>query len=155
MSEWKKLLEPQIIWALIGLFLLIGEFIVPGMVISFFGAGALIVALVCVFADISLNVQLIIFIVSSIVLLVALRKWLKGVFLGHTDEKQQLSEDLQAFVGKTAFVKKKIEPGKRGKVEFNGADWTVEADGTEETIEEGAQVEIVNRLGLILKVKPK
>jgi membrane protein implicated in regulation of membrane protease activity len=67
-------LAPQVIWFARGFILLVIESAAPGIIIIFFGVGAWIVALVCLFFDISLNVQLLIFIVSSVVLLVTLRK---------------------------------------------------------------------------------
>jgi len=84
MDTIKDFLRPEIIWFLIGLILLIMEFVLPGLIIAFFGVGAWIVALVCLITDIGINTQLIIFILSSVLSLMCLRKWLKGVFLGHT-----------------------------------------------------------------------
>ncbi len=99
MDTIKDFLRPEIIWFLIGLALLIMEFVLPGLIIAFFGVGAWIVALVCLITDIGINTQLIIFIISSVLSLLCLRKWLKGVFMGHAVSKQNLKENLEEFVG--------------------------------------------------------
>jgi len=120
MDTIKDFLRPEIIWFLVGLVLLIMEFVLPGLIIAFFGVGAWIVALVCLITDIPINTQLIIFIVSSVLSLLCLRKWLKGVFIGHSVSKQDLKEDLEEFIGQKAVVKEKITPKAGGKVEFHG-----------------------------------
>jgi membrane protein implicated in regulation of membrane protease activity len=150
MDTIKDFLRPEIIWFLIGLVLLIMEFILPGLIIAFFGVGAWIVALVCLFTDIGINTQLIIFIVSSVLSLFFLRKWLKGVFIGHSVSKQDLKEDLEEFIGQKAVVKEKITPKAGGKVEFHGTNWEAEAD---EEIAVETVVEIVGKENITLKVK--
>jgi len=108
------------------------------------------VALVCLITDIGVNTQLIIFIVSSVLSLLLLRRWLKGVFLGHTVSKQDLKENLEEFVGQRAVVKEKIVPKVGGRVEFHGTNWEAQAD---EEIAEGTVVEIIGKDNITLKVK--
>ena len=151
MDTIKDLLKPELIWFLVGLILLILEFILPGLIVGFFGVGAWIVAIICLITDIGINSQLIIFIVCSILSLLILRRWLKGIFLGHTEGQQDLTEDLKEFIGERAVVKEKITPKIGGKVEFHGTNWAAEAD---EEIAEGATVEIIGKENITLKVKP-
>ncbi len=150
MESLKDFLKPELVWFLIGLALLLAEFITPGLIIFFFGVGAWVVAAVCLFTDISLNTQLVIFIISSILLLAALRRWLKGVFMGHVKASQNTREEMKEFIGEKAVVKKTIKPNLTGKVELHGTDWMAEAD---EEIAEGAMVEIIGKNNLTLKVK--
>ncbi len=150
MDTIKDFLRPEIIWFLTGLVLLILEFALPGLIIAFFGVGAWIVALVCLITDIGINTQLIIFIISSVLSLLCLRKWLKGIFLGHAVSKQNLKENLEEFIGQKAVVKEKIMPNTGGKVEFHGTNWLAEAD---EEIAEGATVQITGKDNITLKVK--
>ena len=150
MDTIKDFLRPEIIWFLVGLVLLIMEFISPGLIIAFFGVGAWIVALVCLITDIGINTQLIIFIISSVLSLLCLRKWLKGIFLGHTVSKQNLKENLDEFVGQKAVVKEIIVPKAGGKVEFHGTNWLAQAD---EEIAEGVMVQIISKDNITLKVK--
>lgn len=150
MDTLKDFLKPELIWFLIGLLLLLLEFILPGLIVAFFGVGAWVVALVCLFIDIPLNAQLLIFIVSSVLSLLLLRKWLKGIFMGHVVSKQDVKENLEEFVGQRAVVKERIVPNGRGKVEFRGTDWQAEAD---EEIAEGTAVKIIGKENITLKVK--
>jgi membrane protein implicated in regulation of membrane protease activity len=150
MESIKEFLKPELIWFLVGVILLVMEFVMPGLIIAFFGVGACVVAVVCLFIDISLNAQLIIFIGSSVLSLLCLRRWLKGIFIGHTKSKQDLKEDIREFVGQKVVVKEKIVPDIGGKVEFHGTNWQALAD---EEIPPGAVVEIIGKDNLTLKVK--
>jgi len=133
--DWlKEFLKPELIWFLIGVLLLLAEFAIPGLIVLFFGIGAWIVAGVCLLTDISLNVQLGIFIGASVLSLVLLRSWLKGMFVGHVKAKQDLTEDLQEFIGERVVVQEAISPKLAGKVEVHGTNWSAEAN--EEIAEE-------------------
>jgi membrane protein implicated in regulation of membrane protease activity len=150
METVQEYLKPELIWFLVGLLLLLAEFVIPGLVIFFFGVGAWIVALCCGIFDPGINTQLIVFIVSSVLSLVLLRTWLKGIFMGHSSDQQELTEDIAEFRGKRVTVKTEITPQKPGKVEFNGADWTATADAS---IPAGTTAEITGKESLTLKVK--
>ena len=150
METIKEFLKPELIWFLVGIALLIMEFMAPGLIIAFFGVGACLVAIVCLFADISLNAQLIIFIISSVLLLIILRKRLKGIFTGHIKSKQEMTEDISELVGEKAVVSSTITPTAGGRVELHGTGWQAEAD---EEIAEGAIVEVIAKDNLTLKVK--
>jgi len=150
MNDWKDLLKPEIIWAVAGLIMLLSEFAMPGLIIFFFGLGALLVAGVCLVADPSLNAQLGLFIVGSVAMLLVLRRWVRGAFMGYTSDRRGPNENLKTFVGETAVVTEALAPRKSGKVELNGAEWKARAD---EEIEQGAEVEVVDQDSLTLKVK--
>jgi membrane protein implicated in regulation of membrane protease activity len=139
-----------VVWFLVGLLLLVLELSLPGLIVGFFGIGAWVVAIVCLMTDIGINAQLIIFIVASVLSLLLLRKWVKGVFLGHAGAKQDLTHDLEEFVGQRAVVTEKIVPKAGGKVEFHGSHWEAQAD---QEIAEGAIVEIVGKDNITFKVK--
>ena len=151
MDTLKEFFEPKFVWVIAGIFLLLLEFITPGLVIFFFGAGACLVGILCWFTDISLNTQLIIFIVTSMLMLVFLRKWLNGIFKGHIGSMQDREKDMDDFTGKKAVVVKEIKKSEKGKVEFNGTSWDAEAD---EDISEGTPVEITGKNNITLIVKP-
>jgi membrane protein implicated in regulation of membrane protease activity len=149
----KEILKPELIWFLIGLVLLVIEFVTPGLIIGFFGAGAWIVAIICLFSAYvhsSINAQLIIFIIASVLSLLLLRKWLKGMFIGHVKSKQDTTKDLNEFIGERAVVKEKITPKAVGKIELHGTNWIARAD---EEIAAGTVVEIIAEDNLTLKVK--
>ena len=72
----ENLLSAAVIWFIIGFILFILEFVVPGLILFFFGLGAWVVALVSLFYDLSLNEQLIIFVITSVLSILLLRKWI-------------------------------------------------------------------------------
>ena len=150
MENFKEWLKPELIWFIAGLIMFLAEFTMPGLIIFFFGVGAWLVALICLFTDISINLQLTLFLIASILLLISLRKWLKNIFVGRTGQKQSADELLQEFVGKKALVTREIDPQTGGKVEFHGTNWNAEAD---EIIDQGTSVEIIGKNNITLKVK--
>ncbi len=147
LNEW---LKPPIIWFAVGVLLLLLEFASPGVVMLFFGIGAWLIAILCLFIDISINMQLAIFILSSLLLLISLRKWFKTLFQGRFEPNEAGEEVLKEFVGKKAFVTREITAS-GGKVEFQGSNWGAEADTI---IPQGTAVEIVGRNNITLIVKP-
>lgn len=145
-------LGPEIVWFLVGLVLMILEFAAPGVVLIFFGAAAWIVALTTYMGLTgSLASQLILFSISTVALLVGLRKWIKDKFVGHVSDVQDLEVDLDEFTGKNVVVLDDIEPGQQGgKVEFKGADWSARS---EEHIKKGETAIIAGMDGLTLIIK--
>lgn len=151
METLSDYLKPEIIWFVIGIVLLLMELTAPGLVVFFFGIGACIVAVTClIFDQLGISGQLIIFMVSSVLLLVFLRTWLKGIFYGHVTDQQNTLKDFNEYIGQKAMVIQKIDPKIGGKIDFHGANWKAEA---EVEIAEGAAVEIVSVDNLTLKVK--
>jgi len=142
--------NPPLIWFLIGLGLVIAEFMIPGAIIVFFGVGAWIAALTTwIGLTDSLAWQIIVFSVSSVVLLLMLRRRLKGQFLGHTSSEQDLDHDLEEFVGKVVSVTQAIRPGQNGRVELKGAGWQASSD---QSFEPGDRVVITGLDGIRVTV---
>jgi len=143
--------NPGLLWFIAGLVLLLTELFTPSLILMFFGLGAWIVTALYLLFNIELPAQLIVFAVSSIVLLVFLRKKLKPVFLGYVSSKQNTGQNMDDFFEKEAVVVARIEPGKPGKVEFNGVAWDAVSDSI---IDVDSRVQIIDRSGLKLKVVP-
>lgn len=142
--------DPTVIWFAIGLVILLLELIVPGLILFFFGIGAWIVALLTLLFDISINVQLFIFFVSSVILLFSLRKWVKQLFMGKIDSSVDDKETTGDLIGEHAKVVETIIPPSKGKIEIHGTNWSAESDSQ---IEAGEIVEIIGKKNLTLKVK--
>lgn len=147
METW---LKPQLIWFVIGFILIIAEFVIPGVVTVFFGIGAWIVAVLCLFLHISVNVQLFIFIISSVFLLSVLRRKFRSLFTGRYSTSDFEIETLDEFVGQKVVVTKEITPERKGKVEFHGTDWDAEAY---ENLPVGTMAEIIDKNNITLVVK--
>jgi membrane protein implicated in regulation of membrane protease activity len=148
MEILQSLLNPVVIWFIIGLVFFLLELGAPGLVLLFFGMGAWIVALLTLIAGIELDLQLLIFVVSSVILLLLLRRKFQKLFKGKLlSSGTDVSGDL---VGETGLVTDSIIPPKKGKVEIHGTEWSAES---EIEILSGSTVEIIARKNLTLKVK--
>lgn len=143
--------NPGLLWFIAGLALLLTELFAPSLILIFFGLGAWVVTALYLLFNIGFPTQLIVFAVSSIVLLVFLRKKLKPVFLGYVSSKQNSGQNMDDFFEKEAVVVARIEPGKPGKVEFNGVAWDAVSDSS---LDVDTRVKIIDRSGLKLKVVP-
>lgn len=138
----------ELLWFIVGLVMLVLEFFMPGLIIFFFGVGAWVVALLCLMFNIPLNLQLVIFITSSVALLIVLRKWLTKFFTGFKNPTATEANIDDLSEGKAIVTKKITERG--GKVEYHGVNWNAEAD---DIIEEGDIVQVIKKDNLTLKVK--
>ena len=149
-SESNNLAE--VIWFVAGLVMILLEFVQPGLVIIFFGVGAWVVSLLAFLGILeALTSQILVFGVVSVGLLLALRRWVKDKFYGHVGAKQDLTQNLDEFTGKSVTVLQDIFPGKSGgKVEFKGATWSAVS---EQEIKKGEMASIVELDGLTLIIK--
>ena len=143
--------RPEIIWCCLGILMLMAEFMCPGFVILFFGIGALAVALICLFVPISINAQIIIFLIVSLITLFSLRKWVKNVFKGLTADKDKMQKNIDSYVGETAKVVEDIKTNSAGRIEFHGTMWNA-ISSTD--IPKGTTVVIEEQNNLTFKVKP-
>lgn len=145
LQDW---LKPQLLWFALGVVLLLLEFASPGVVLIFFALGAWLVALLCMTAETSLNLQLGVFVVSSVVLLLVFRNRIKGR-IDRTQPAAGAGES-DEFVGRRALVTREIRSDRSGRVDCRGTTWQAESG---ERIPEGATVEILNKENLTLIVK--
>jgi membrane protein implicated in regulation of membrane protease activity len=142
--------KPELFWFLIGLVLFLLELVIPGFFIFFFGLGAWITALVCLIWEPGTNLQIIIFAVTSVLSLIALRRMIQKKFFY---SKGNLSEEVEdEFTGKEALATTDIGPDKSGKVEFKGTTWKAESKSE---IKEGQKAIIIEKENFTLIVKPK
>jgi membrane protein implicated in regulation of membrane protease activity len=147
MGTLQSWLQPEVIWFILGLILILLEFLIPGVITVFFGIGAWVTAFICLLLPIGPAFQLFIFLVVSVLSLVLLRKWLKGYFDNKSSETGTLRNE---FIGEKAIVREIITPTKMGKVEFHGSNWEAEAY---EEIQPGTVVEILDKKNITLIVK--
>jgi len=145
-------LSPALIWFLVGVAFLIAEMLIPGFILIFFTAGSWIVGLSILLFEIDLTTQVIVFIVSSLILLFTLRKYSIKTFKGDTPEKVD-DTYAESKIGKTAIVTKTITPSIPGEIKVMGSFWRAVADSE---IDEGQSVVIEKQDsedGLTFKVK--
>ena len=145
-------ISPKIIWTIAGVLLLFAEFLLPGLVVAFFGGGALVTALTTWLGlSPGLQGQLVVFLAASLLLLILLRRTLKNVFLGKTQPDGE-PRDFNLEIGKLVPVVLEIRPGEPGgKVRYQGTLWDAMAD---EAIPAGGMARITGQVNLTLTVEP-
>jgi membrane protein implicated in regulation of membrane protease activity len=142
----------NVIWFLVGVGFIFLEFIIPGLVIAFFGVGAIITALIISVVTVSIVGQVIIFSVSSVLSIIFLRKYFTKIFAGKETGAENYG-DFNVDVGMMVPVVELIEPSViGGKVKYQGTIWEAKADTV---LSPGESVEIVGRENLTLIVKKK
>jgi inner membrane protein len=141
---------PQVIWFIIGVILLVLELALPGLIVMFFGIGAWFTALAILIFHPGINLQLLIFVVSSVVSLLIFRRYLKNTFFSENrDNTNSLEEE---FIGKTAITETELKSGIRGRVAFKGTTWTAISDID---VQAGEQVVIKDKESITLLVTKK
>jgi len=134
------------LWLYAGAALMFLELASPGFVLFFFGLSAATVGVLRLAAGevFGPTPQLIAFSAFSILYLVFLRRWLKGVFSGDT-EKSPLRDISGDNIGRIGRVTAPINPPLTGRVVIGDAEWTARAL---EPIGEGEFVKIVSQENL-------
>ncbi len=141
-------LTAELFWFLLGFFLIIAEFAVPGVIIMFFGIGAWITAFTTwIGFTSSLTSQNLLFACSSVILLFSLRHRFRKSLVG--ESTQDTIED--EFTGKEALALTLIN-SVEGKVEMKGAEWNARSP---QEITARSWVVIERREGLTLHVRPR
>ena len=139
--------SPTFWWIIIGLTLMLCEFAIPGLVLLFFGIGAIITGLFALFIP-SLNLQLAIFALFSLLSLFGLRRILKPMLTGKTTDRNT-DYMPEGMIGQRCTVETLIQPDSAGKVILNGTSWRAESN---ETLQPGTHVIIQEQRSLTLIV---
>jgi membrane protein implicated in regulation of membrane protease activity len=144
-------ITPELIWVLLGISLILAEFVLPGLIAIFFGLGALAVGLL-LWAGMSGEGALpfVVFSGVSVGSLLLLRGLFKPWFTGRSLGVQVTGED-DDFVGHKAEVASGFDEsrGSAGRIIYRGTQWDARAaDGC--ALEIGSQVQIVDREGSVL-----
>ncbi len=138
-------------WIVAGAVLIVLELIVPGMVLVFLGAGALLVALLVWLGLVQTWVASITtWFIASLVLLLVLRGFFQR-FISGDAETQSTDEDFDTY-GKVVDVVEAIGPDKEGRIRYRGTTW--QAACYDNTLEAGTKAQIVCRENLIWIVEP-
>lgn len=139
-------------WFIAGIILILSEFIVPGFIICFFGVASLIMAGVMYFyPGIPLVFQLLSFVITGVLLLIACRRFMPRAFRGTKDDHER-DIDSDDVADSDCVCIAKITPGTPGKVDFRGSTWNATA---QHEIAEGEQCIVLKRNNLTLTVIKK
>ena len=142
-------ISPVLAWFLIGILFFVIELVLPGFIVFFFGIGAWCAALAVYFSGFSLTSQLAVFIVCSLASLLLLRAYLRGVFLGKSQQEDDSVNVEPASA--TGVVIEEILPPAEGRVKYGGSFWRAVAD---EPVVPDTVVRIIEQNNLVVKVQP-
>ena len=132
-----------LIWFLIGIGFLIAEFIMPTFIMFFFAIGAIIVSIVSSCFNLSINFQIMLFALSSVISLILLRNYMKNIFKGNESKGEDKYFDNSIDLNKNiAIVSKTIEPNSFGEIKYKGTFYKAQS---ESSIDEGKKVNIVSK----------
>ena len=138
------------LWIYAGAALMLLELVAPGFILCFFGLSAATVGLLrFVFGEaFSPTWQIAAFSAFAVLYIVALRHWLKKVFVGGKVETKTDFDN--ESVGRIGKVTEPINPPLTGRVMIGDSEWTATAD---EAIGSGANVRVVAQANLTMKVE--
>ncbi len=141
-------MSAEIFWMILGFAFLIMEIFTTSFFIMWFGLAGLITALVSWLWIDSFMLQLLIFAVSSFILVLYTRKMANRIA---KDPTRKITQD--NIIGKEGTVIELItSDGSKGIVKVLGQEWRAVSDN-ETAIEKGSKVEILNLTGVKLTVK--
>lgn len=143
-----ELNNPGLFWLSIGVILFVLEMLIPGFVLFFFGIAAWITALACLVLPLTLNTQLTVFLITSLLSLFCLRRIAKKIFIG--DQKDPDGDSILAKGGERCVVTRAILPPAEGQIKFAGTFWRA---SSEEAIAAGDVVEVIHQEELLIFVK--
>ena len=141
-----------LIWLILAIVLFVAEFIIPGVILAFFGIGAIVVAfLVWLGVLTTVTSQVLVFAAVSLVTLVLLRRYFSKTLKGRVQATGEYDESAE-FHAAIVKVSKAIAPGStNGRVFFQGSEWSAVSDVP---IAEGENAEIIRKKNITLHVKP-
>ncbi len=144
--------DPFMVWLVIGLLLIVLEFIIPGGIVVLLGLACLIVSgaqMIGLVNDFTTSMTL--WFISSMILLLTCRSITQRLVggdshIGNTDERVDLFNQL-------AVVKQDIGPGQTaGRIRYLESDWNALGDGS--VIKAGSKVKIICRENIGFIVEP-
>lgn len=132
-------------WIIFAIVLLIGELLTGGFYLLSIGIGAIAAAIMNYF-QFSLTIQIIVFILVTIIFILLSRPLYRKLNRNATDKKS----NTERLIGLNAKVIEELGPHKIGTIDVNGEIWKAISD---EEIAKGEKVEIIEIEGVKLKVK--
>lgn len=143
-------MNPVFFWLAALVILLIAEIATMGLTTIWFAGGALIAVFVAM-ADLSIYVQVAVFLVVSLVLLICTRPLAVKFF-----NRERVRTNVDSMVGKQAIVLTEIDNlREQGQVSLNGMEWSARAYEESAVIPVGAVVLVREISGVKLIVEEK
>ena len=139
-------LEPHWLWLIAGLVLAVAEMVVPGVFLIWFAAAALIVGLLTAALPIGAPVQVVLFVVLSLVSVLASRRFLRRYPIQSADPL--LNQRGAQLVGRQVVVTLAIQGGS-GRVRCGDSEWLAQGPDAEA----GARMTVTGSQGSVLIVE--
>ena len=137
-----------IFWLVLFVVLLVIEIFTMGLTTIWFAGGS-ILAFILAYVGFGLPVQIIVFLLASIILLVLTRPLAVKFF-----NKERQKTNAESLIGQKAIVLETIDTlHGTGRAEVNGMEWSAKTDEPEDIIEAGTIVTIEGIQGVKLIVK--
>ena len=131
-----------IVWLVLAAIFIGIEALTPGFFLLWFGVGALAAALLALLGIGGAGAQIIVFLVVSVLLLVASRNVIDR-FFHRTQSENQLKSGVETLVGQTAtVVEASVGALNQGAVKVFGSVWTAFPTEGESPLEEGESVAV-------------
>lgn len=122
-------MSTYLIWFLIGAVFIIAEFIMPTFIMFFFAIGAILVSAITAFSDITINSQIILFAIFSVLSLLLLRSYVKNIFRGFQFRgEDKYSHNTNDTDGSIAIVSKPVIENGFGEIKYKGTYFKAQAD---------------------------
>lgn len=135
------------IWLILGLALIGAELLSGTFVILFFGIGALITSLLAFFAVVPLALQILVFGLTSLVLLLIFRKrFIKTV--SEDEKKRSLSADVDTQL----ILSETLPPRGEAMIAYQGTHWSA-VNLEENELKQGTRVRIERTEGIKIFVR--
>ena len=136
----------KLVWLAVAILFAIGELMTTTLTLIWFSIGAIILIFLSSIID-SILIQIIIFsIISTLMLIIATKKFIKQ------DKNYKYNTNLQAIINKQGIVKDTIYPNKIGIVIIEGETWSA-ISYNNEIIEKEEIVEVLKIEGVKVVVK--
>ncbi len=139
----------EVLWFVLGAVFLLLELVIPGVVFVFFGIAAWLTGGLTYLFAIPLEAQLLVFVLSSVLGILTLRRLLKERFF---NESQATEEDLaEEFEGEKVIAETDFDSSGEGKVAYRGSTWKATAS---RPVNKGDSLRIIAKHNIKLEVEP-
>ncbi len=136
-------MSTYLIWFLIGAVFIIAEFIMPTFIMFFFAIGAILVSVITAFSDITINSQIILFAIFSILSLLLLRSYVKNIFKGFQSRgEDKYSYNMNDTSCPIGIVSKPVIENGFGEIKYKGTFFKAQAD---DYIPKDQMVEVIGK----------
>lgn len=139
-------LEPHWLWLIAGLVLAVAEMVVPGVFLIWFAAAALVVGLLTAAFPLAAPVQVVLFVVLSLVSVLASRRFLRRYPIQSADPL--LNQRGAQLVGRQVVVTQTIQGG-HGRVRCGDSEWLAQGPDAEA----GSRMTVTGSQGSVLIVE--